>query len=65
MGILNRNFLEEGYYVEDSYGDLTKISIEDVLSGEYDRETLYRHDGYSMDRLGEVKRITREDLDIE
>lgn len=65
MSLFGRSMLDEGYYVEDSYGDLTKISIEDVLSGEYDRETLYRHDGYSMDRLGEVKRIAREDLDIE
>lgn len=60
--MFGRNFLEEGYYIEDSYGDMTKVEIKDVLSGEYDRETLYHHDGYSMDRIGEINLFTKDKL---
>ncbi len=65
MCMFGRSMLDEGYYIEDSYGDLTKVNVKDVLSGEYERETLYRHDGYSMDRIGEINKITKEDLNIE
>ncbi len=63
--MFGRNWLEEGYYIEDSYGDMTKVEIKDVLSGEYERETLYHHDGYSMGRIGEINKITKEDLEKE
>lgn len=62
MGLFGRSMLDEGYYIEDSYGDMTKVEIKGVLSGEYDRETLYRHDGYSMDRIGEINLFTKDNL---
>lgn len=63
--MLGRNWLEEGFYVEDSYGDLTKVDVKDVLTGKYERETLYQHDGYSLNRIGEINGMTKEDLNLE
>lgn len=63
--MFGRSMLDEGYYIEDSYGDLTKVEIRDVLFGQYERETLFHHDGYSLERIGEINKITKEDLNIE
>lgn len=51
MGLLNRNFLEKGYYYEDSIGELTKIdTIQEIVSAQR-KESLYYHDGYCMTRV--------------
>lgn len=62
MSIFGRNWLEEGYYEDDGYGDLNKIDESDInmLSTKY-RKDLYYHDGYTLNKVND----TSEDLEIE
>jgi hypothetical protein len=54
MGILNRNFHEEGFYEEDEYGDLTKLDSLEEIERSAKSGNLYHHDGYSMEKMSEI-----------
>lgn len=51
MSMLFRNWLEEGYYIEDDYGDLTKTDNPSLAT--------HRHDGYSLNKI--EKEITSDE----
>jgi hypothetical protein len=48
MGLLFRNWLEEGYYEEDEMGDLTKIEDPRQIREAANKGTLFHHDGMGM-----------------
>ncbi len=50
MGLFFRNWLEEGFYEEDSQGDLTKITDPEVIKEAASNGTLHEHDGISMSK---------------
>lgn len=52
MSLLFRNWLEEGFYEEDSMGDLTQISDPNEIYEARKNGTLYYHDGYSISKEG-------------
>ena len=57
MSLLFRNWLEEGYYEEDSMGDLTKLDdIEKVIEAKKDGK-LYYHDGYSIGKVDDNENL--------
>ena len=45
MSLLFRNWLEEGYYEEDSWGDLTRIEDPEDIRRARNSGTLYENDG--------------------
>jgi len=51
MSLLFRNWLDEGYYVEDGYGDLTQITDPDEIRNAKKSGTLYEHDGMCMTKV--------------
>jgi len=54
MGILNRNLLDEAFYEEDEYGDLTKLDSLEEIERAAKSGNLYHHDGYSMGKMPEI-----------
>jgi hypothetical protein len=50
MGMLFRNWLEEGFYEEDEMGDLTRIDEPRQIREAANRGTLYHHDGMGMSK---------------
>lgn len=57
MSLLFRNWLEEGYYEEDSMGDLTKLDdIEKVIEAKKSGN-LYYHDGYSLGKVDDNENL--------
>ncbi len=62
MSIFGRNWLEEGFYEDDGYGDLTRIDESNInMFSKKHRKDLYYHDGYSITKLND----SEEDLEIE
>jgi hypothetical protein len=57
MGLLFRNWLEEGYYEEDSWGDLTRIEDSaDILRAQKEGK-LYQNDGMATTKVGEDEKL--------
>jgi hypothetical protein len=50
MGMLFRNWLEEGFYEEDEMGDLTKIDDPRRIREAANSGKLYHHDGMGMSK---------------
>jgi hypothetical protein len=57
MGILFRNWLEEGFYEEDGWGDLTKIDEPRRIREAANSGTLYHHDGMGMSKTDSPEEI--------
>lgn len=55
MGILFRNWLEEGYYEEDESGDLTRLTSKSDIKAAAEKGTLYEHDGMGISRASTYK----------
>ncbi|MFA5207283.1 MAG: hypothetical protein WC428_01250 [Candidatus Paceibacterota bacterium] len=51
MSILFRNWLEEGYYEEDSWGNLTRIEDPDRIFQAQKEGTLYHNDGMATTQV--------------
>ena len=51
MSMFFRSWLEEGYYSEDSSGDLTKLTDTKDINEARKSGTLYERDGYSMNKV--------------
>ena len=57
MSLLFRNWLEEGYYEEDSMGDLTRIEDPaDILRAQQEGK-LYQNDGMATTKVSEDENI--------
>jgi len=57
MALLFRNWLEEGYYEEDDYGDLTKIDDPTRIIESAKNGTLYENDGMAMTKVHNPEEI--------
>ena len=55
MGLLNRNLLDEAFYEEDEYGDLTKLDSLEEIERAAKSGNLYHHDGYSMGKIPQIQ----------
>ncbi len=64
MSIFFRNWLEEGYYIEDEMGDLTKTDDPREIKRASDAGNLYHHDGYGMSK-GDIDYQTLKNLEDE
>ncbi len=53
MGLLFRNWLEEGYYEEDSMGELTKLEDPADILRAQNEGNLYQHDGMGMTKVND------------
>jgi hypothetical protein len=53
MSMFGRNWLNEGFYEEDSWGDLTRIEDKEQIIDAQKNGKLYRNDGYSTDHINE------------
>jgi len=57
MGLLFRNWLEEGFYEEDGLGDMSKIEdISEILEA-HKKGKLYRHDGMGLSLVRDNEEI--------
>jgi capsid portal protein len=57
MGLLFNNYLDDGFYEEDSYGTLTKITDPKKIIEAQQNGTLYENDGIATTKV-------RKDEDI-
>ena len=57
MGLLFNNYLDDGFYEEDSYGTLTKITDPKKIVEAQQNNTLYENDGIATTKV-------RKDQDI-
>jgi capsid portal protein len=57
MGLLFNNYLDEGFYEEDSYGTLTKITNPKKIVEAQQNGSLYENDGIATTKV-------RKDQDI-
>jgi capsid portal protein len=57
MGLLFNNYLDEGFYEEDSYGTLTKITNPKKIVEAQQNGALYENDGIATTKV-------RKDQDI-
>jgi len=57
MGLLFSNWLEEGFYEEDGYGDLTRIKDPDKIHKAKKEGRLFEHDGMGMCKVNEEDEI--------
>lgn len=62
MGMLFRNWLEEGYYEEDGYGDLTKIDDPNEITTAKKNNRLYHHDGYGMSKVDKYDDLIDDEI---
>ena len=63
MGLLFRNWLEEGFYEEDSLGDLTRLyKTEDILDA-YNNNCLYQHDGLGLSKVNNINEVIKNNND--
>ncbi len=51
MSMLGWNWLDEGFYEEDSWGDLTRIEDKELILEAHKNGSLYRNDGYTTDKI--------------
>ena len=65
MGLFHRNWLEEGFYEEDSQGDLTKLTDPKEIKDAAKRGKLYEHDGIGMSlwQQNETNKLPADDDD--
>jgi len=57
MSLLFRNWLDEGYYKEDGYDDLTRIEDRaDILRAQKEN-TLYQNDGMTTTKVNDGENI--------
>jgi len=57
MSLLFRNWLEEGFYEEDSMGDLTKLDDMEKIIESKKLGNLYHHDGYSLEKVNDNENL--------
>lgn len=57
MGLLFTNWLEEGYYEEDSMGDLTRIEDPKEILEAQKQGRLYQNDGMATTKVSENENI--------
>jgi len=48
MGLLFSNYLDAGYYEEDSMGDITRLNTPDEIYNARKNGNLYEHDGFGL-----------------
>jgi len=65
MGLLFNNYLDEGFYEEDSYGTLTKITNPKKIVEAQQNGTLYENDGIATTQVNKdeiiiIKTTTNE-----
>jgi hypothetical protein len=61
-----RNWLDEGYYEEDSWGDLTRLEDPQDIRRAQKNVSLYHHDGYSMSKSSDDENLNiQEDENTE
>ena len=64
MGLLFNNYLDEGFYEEDSYGILTKITNPKKIVEAQQNGTLYENDGIATTQVNKdeiiIKTTTNE-----
>jgi capsid portal protein len=51
MGLLFNNYLDEGFYEEDSYGTLTKITNPKKIVEAQQKGALYENDGIATTKV--------------
>ena len=51
MSMFFRNWLEEGYYEEDSWGDMTRLDNVADIQAAASKDTLFEHDGMGMSKV--------------
>lgn len=61
MGMLFRNWLDEGYYEEDRYGDLTKLEDPIEIYRAKKGGSLCYHDGMGMSKVDKYDNIDLDD----
>lgn len=54
MGLLFRNLLDDGFYEEDGYGDLTRLDSLTEIERVAKEGNLYHHDGYSISKIPQI-----------
>jgi hypothetical protein len=57
MGLLFRNWLDEGFYEEDGWGDLYQITEPEDIYRAQKEGTLYHNDGMATTRVNEDQKI--------
>lgn len=60
MSMFFRNWLDEGFYEEDSRGDLTRLEDPAEIHEAKRAGTLYEHDGMGLTKVNEY-----DDIDID
>ena len=66
MSMLFRNWLDEGYYEEDSWGDLTRLENPQDIRRAQKNGNLYHHDGYCMSKSSDDENLNiQEDENTE
>ena len=55
--LLFRNWLDEGYYEEDSWGDLTRIEEPEDIRRAKNAGTLYENDGMATTKVPEDAKL--------
>lgn len=58
MGLLFRNWLDEGYYEEDGMGDLTRIEDPKEILEAQKQGRLYQNDGMATTKVSEDENIS-------
>lgn len=57
MSLFFRNWLDEGFYEEDSMGDLTRLEDPIEIHRAQKQGNLYQHDGMGMSKVSESENI--------
>ena len=57
MSLLFRNWLEEGYYEEDGWGDLTRLEDPADILRARNAGTLYENDGMATTKVPEDAKL--------
>lgn len=57
MGLLFNNYLDEGFYEEDSYGTLTKITDPKKIIEAQQKGTLYENDSMATTKVSKDENI--------
>jgi hypothetical protein len=62
MGLLFAHWLEEGFYEDDGYGDLTRIDDPEEILEAHKQGRLYENDGFSTTKVNEDEDISYGEL---
>ena len=62
MSMFFRNWLPEGFYEEDNWGELTRLDNPDDIKNAQKSGKLYQHDGVSM---GKIDNVDIEEINME